>query len=154
MAGDVDELIGRVKGLKSDELETFSTSLPQSLDPSSLALFVNKGMLPAFDELPPAEKSKALAGAVSSQTPEERQRLLREIAGMPPPTPRARDRLWLIVVIAFALVLVGSFLTLSAAVFAIGGKASPELILTMFTSVVGFLAGLFVPSPVGRDEKD
>jgi hypothetical protein len=33
------------------------------------------------------------------------------------------------------------------------GRVTPELILTMFTSVVGFLAGLFVPSPIANRGK-
>ena len=70
------------------------------------------------------------------------------------PSVRMRDKLWLIVVIAFAIVLIGSFTTLAFGVFVNAqGKVSAELILTMFTSVVGFLAGLFVPSPMqGNNE--
>lgn len=151
---EVEQLLGQVKDLTPDELAKFSATLPQSLDASRLALFVSRGMLPALDELPADKKTRALADAVSSQAPADRQRIIREIAGMPPPTPGARDRLWLIVVAAFALVLFGSFLALSVAVFTIGGKASPELILTMFTTVVGFLAGLFAPSPVGQHMKE
>jgi len=70
------------------------------------------------------------------------------------PTQRARDRLWLIVVSAFAVVLVGGFVTLALGVFLTPAQngVKPELILTTFTSVVGFLAGLFVPSPAGRGD--
>ena len=67
------------------------------------------------------------------------------------PGPQARDKLWLIVVAGFSTVLVGSFLALAVGVFVpASGKVQPELILALFTSVVGFLAGLFVPSPAAQ----
>ena len=79
---------------------------------------------------------------------------LSTAGAMPPPTDGARDRLWLIVVCAFAIVLVGSFTALAVGVFVpASGKVTPELILTMFTSVVGFLAGLFVPSPIANQTR-
>ena len=59
-------------------------------------------------------------------------------------------KVWKIVIWAFSIVLVGSFLTLAISVFvppATGGT-SGQMILTVFTTVVGFLAGLFSPSPV------
>ena len=69
------------------------------------------------------------------------------------PSDKIRDVLWIIVIAAFAVVLVGSFSTLAWGVFhATTGSVKPELILTMFTSVIGFLAGLFTPSPVGNKE--
>jgi hypothetical protein len=83
---------------------------------------------------------------IDEKGPKEQKELLSAIGG---PSASIRDQLWLIVVIAFGLVLVGSFLTLAVGVF-YKEKTSPELILTMFTSVVGFLAGLFVPSPIAN----
>ena len=65
---------------------------------------------------------------------------------MDPPRDRVRDAIWLIVVLSFAIVLVGAFITIAAD----GNK--PDVILTMFTSAVGFLAGLFVPSPVADNK--
>ena len=67
-------------------------------------------------------------------------------------TQPTRDRLYTIVVVAFSLVLVGAFATLAIGVFVAPsqGGVTPELILTTFTTVVGFLAGLFAPSPGSR----
>ncbi len=59
------------------------------------------------------------------------------------PHPSIVNHLWLIVIVAFAIVLVGSFLTLA-------WTAEPDVMLTIFMSVVGFLAGLFTPSPSSR----
>lgn len=79
---------------------------------------------------------------------EDQQRVLRAVAPIGgPATERTRDTLWLIVVVAFALVLVGAFATLAVGMFV--KDVRPELLLSTFTSVVGFLAGLFVPSPAG-----
>ena len=64
-------------------------------------------------------------------------------AELPEPRDRVRDAIWLIVVVSFAVVLVGAFVTIAA------DGSKPDIVLTMFTSAVGFLAGLFVPSPVG-----
>ncbi|MGO8880170.1 MAG: hypothetical protein ACLPVO_00425 [Desulfomonilaceae bacterium] len=63
------------------------------------------------------------------------------------------DRIWLIVVYAFAIVLVGSALALVVSVLFLppqGEKASPQLLLTVFTAAAGFLGGLFVPSPASN----
>jgi hypothetical protein len=74
---------------------------------------------------------------------------------MDEPSDGVRDRLWLIVIAAFAVVLVGSFITLAISVFVApsSGGTSGQIILTMFTSVVGFLAGLFAPSPVANKDQ-
>lgn len=77
-------------------------------------------------------------------------------ATLAPPGGRTRNAIWLIVVIAFALVLLGSFTTLLVAMFSEFQHepvVKPELILSVFTTVVGFLAGLLTPSPVARAER-
>jgi hypothetical protein len=63
-----------------------------------------------------------------------------------------RDRLWTIVIGAFAVVLVGAFVTLAISVFVAPAASgtSGQVILTMFTTVVGFLAGLFTTNPVAE----
>jgi hypothetical protein len=102
--------------------------------------------------------AEALQSFLENKNEEEKTKAIKtinsavEAAGVTAvgkPSMKMRDKLWLIVVIAFAIVLIGSFATLAFGVFVNAqGKVTPELILTMFTSVVGFLAGLFVPSPL------
>jgi hypothetical protein len=75
--------------------------------------------------------------------------------GMPPPDVVTRNLLWKIVVVAFAVVLVGTFGIITSSMFITQAKdivtlVKPELVLSMFTSAVGFLAGLFVPSPAAK----
>src|SRR5262245_65801285 len=107
--------------------------------------------------LPKADLIPALKEAIQGRPQKEREEIAENVAaaangGLPPPNPETRDKLWKIVVTAFAIVLVGGFITLAIGVFApIQEKGvKPELILTTFTTVVGFLAGLFTPSPVAQ----
>jgi hypothetical protein len=98
------------------------------------------------------EKRIAVVKETAGQlTPTQQKQVLQGLGIIPPPSNP--NLLWVIVVLAFAFVLVGSFATIALAMFkapANGALAKPELVLTMFTSVVGFLAGLFVPSPAGK----
>jgi hypothetical protein len=66
-----------------------------------------------------------------------------------------KDRIWLIIVSAFAFVMIGSAMVLGIGVFIGVSDAAKQLtkadtILTVFTTVVGFLAGLLSPSPLGN----
>ncbi|HJT57196.1 MAG TPA: hypothetical protein VJ761_11925 [Ktedonobacteraceae bacterium] len=64
----------------------------------------------------------------------------------PPKVSSVINAIWIIIVISFALILVGAFITLAMAVF-IYGKLSGDLLLTVFTTAAAFLAGLLTPSP-------
>lgn len=60
----------------------------------------------------------------------------------------------MIVISAFAIVLVGSFVTLAVSMFVTpSDPTSVQIILTMFTTVVGFLGGLFTPVPRSRNRR-
>jgi hypothetical protein len=63
------------------------------------------------------------------------------------PSRQITDMVWMIIVISFALILIGAFVTLALAVFAYG-KLSGDLLLTVFTTAAAFLGGLLVPSPI------
>jgi mannose/fructose/N-acetylgalactosamine-specific phosphotransferase system component IID len=93
----------------------------------------------------PEETLNALAKKVTDQLP----------TVLPEPGKRANDAIWLIIVCAFALVMVWSGYVLGSTVTTKleAGTAyvtKSETILTLFTTVVGFLAGLLVPSPVKK----
>ncbi len=62
------------------------------------------------------------------------------------PDQQVTNMVWIVIVISFALILVGAFVTLAMAVFAYG-KLSGDLLLTVFTTAAAFLAGLLAPSP-------
>lgn len=150
---NIDELLSQVKGLSRSDLERFGSELPGKLDSGLLPYYVKAGLGPALSALPTDAKADALTGAIREQPEAEQKRLTQQVgaSGIGGPGEKARDRLWLTVVGSFATVLVGAFITLALGVFfAANGTVKPELILTMFTSVVGFLAGLFVPSPMAN----
>ena len=62
------------------------------------------------------------------------------------PSPVVTDRIWLIIVIAFTAVLIASFAVLGITLFVNAGQS--QILLTVFTTAAGFLAGLLSPSPV------
>jgi hypothetical protein len=76
---------------------------------------------------------------------------------LPPPSQATNNAIWLIVVIAFALVMVGAAYVLGTGVTSkldasVQYVTKGETILTVFTTTVGFLAGLLASSPVkGKD---
>jgi len=65
------------------------------------------------------------------------------------PSLTVRDALWLIVVCAFALVLLVSVAVECAFLFVFPNAQSPQVLLILFTAAAGFLGGLFAPSPFG-----
>jgi ABC-type uncharacterized transport system permease subunit len=97
--------------------------------------------------LPQNDLKEAARAALEGLPPADRAAVVS--AYFPQPRSRTADRIWLIVVCAFAVVLLGSFATLAVSVFTpvAEGGTSGQTILAVFTSVVGFLAGLFTPSP-------
>lgn len=113
----------------------------------------------AMRGLPSSEERRDLIVQAVRDLPLEEQaatiRAARIAApGFKEPSDVVRDQLWLIVIVAFAIVLVGSFFTLAISVFVApsAGGTSGQVILTLFTTVVGFLAGLFTPSPVSTTQ--
>lgn len=151
--GDIVATIGQDEGLHLQRLadprhlRQLMTTMPTDSSNKLLSNLVSS----ALTVMPKEKKAGAVKEAIEAQ-PEGRQlakAVVTEIRSpLGSPGQWARDTLWIIVVASFAIVLVGSFATLAAGVS--GNQVKPELILTMFTSVVGFLAGLFVPSPIGR----
>jgi hypothetical protein len=135
---NIDNLLTQVNNLSESDLKHFSRQ--------------------AMQKIPVEVTSEALTGLMESQPKDKRKGVAKQLTdavtnvpGSVVPPPLQSDVLWIIVVSAFAFVLCLSFVTLACGVlWQNQGNVKPELILTMFTSVVGFLAGLFVPSPVSR----
>lgn len=93
----------------------------------------------------PAETLKKLANETTKQ--------LAPV--IPPPDSNTSNAIWLIVICSFALVMIGAAYVLGVGVTskldagAIYASKS-DTILTVFTTVVAFLAGLLSPSPVKK----
>jgi len=85
---------------------------------------------------------------------EEEQYEFRQALGLRvgKPSQRTSNAVWLIVVSSFALVMIGAASVLGTSVFSAPstGGTKPDIILTVFTTVTAFLAGLFAPSPVAK----
>jgi hypothetical protein len=66
-----------------------------------------------------------------------------------PPSMEVRDKIWAMIIAAFAIVLIGSGIALLVGMsrgIAQDG-VSPQLVLTVFMSCASFLAGLLAPAP-------
>ena len=95
------------------------------------------------------EKKAAVAENLKQMSPKDRRDVINQ-AGLRSPGQEASDTLWLIVVSSFAVVLVGAFLSLAVGVLVLKKSAADaelQILLTVFTSAVAFLAGLLTPGP-------
>jgi hypothetical protein len=142
------KVVGELKGA---DMHDFAGQFFKELQPDAL----KNAVVGAAVNLPEKEKKEALRETARQLTPDQQVKVAGEIqqGGLPAPGEKTRDRLWLVVVSAFAFVLAGSFISIATGMFVSpnqGVVVKPELVLTMFTSVVGFLAGLFVPSPTSN----
>ena len=72
-------------------------------------------------------------------------------AGLPGPGQAVADKLWLMIVASFALVMIGSFMSLAIPVLMQSPKQPEQILLTVFTTVAAFLTGILTPSPVSRN---
>ena len=102
------------------------------------------------------EKVTALRSAVSELSENEKVAVAKGLRPvLPLPSDPMKDRIWLIIVGSFAFVMVGAAVVLGVGVFVGPTDATKQLtradtILTVFMTVVGFLAGLLSPSPLGN----
>jgi hypothetical protein len=97
-----------------------------------------------------ATERRAFAQQLSAQLPPKELAALLQIE---PPEPATRNRVWLIVVATFSIVILVTACGLLYGVFVDRPAAplvAPEVVLSVFTAAMGFLAGLFAPSPVER----
>ena len=85
--------------------------------------------------------------------PEKAQQTLSNV--LEGPSPEIRDQIWKIVIWAFVILIVGSFLTLTISLFLPTGTATDarvQIILTVFTTAAAFLTGLLAPSPMSSKQ--
>jgi hypothetical protein len=105
----------------------------------------------------PVQEKKDLAETAMNELNAQDQREMRHRLRVPRPGQAAADRIWNIIVTAFAIVLVGAFVALALVTTGAGealwGNAgTDEVMLTVFTTAAGFLAGLLSPSPLAQNE--
>ena len=96
-----------------------------------------------------ANQLKAVADTSMSLLSEDDQDDVAARAGFGNPNQGIVNSLWLIVVLTFALVFLATTGSLIYAVIFLQRSAdSVQVVVSIFTAVVGFLGGLFLPSPV------
>jgi hypothetical protein len=100
------------------------------------------------------QKGEAVLSLFEDLSKAEKDVVARKVTlALGSPGDATRDRIWLVIVWAFAIVLLGSAATLAVAVF-LETKANAvyfakvETMVTVFTSVLAFLSGLLAPSPI------
>lgn len=102
---------------------------------------------------PQAQQAQAIKEAVNA-LPEDQKQAVAQALGVriPDPDQTTSNKVWLIIIWAFAVALVGAVLVLGIGVFLppVKDGVKPDMILTIFTTVTAFLAGLFAPSPVAK----
>jgi hypothetical protein len=96
--------------------------------------------------LPRWDQTDVVRHMVRDMSATEKARFAQQL-GFPPPHGNVANQIWLLVIGCFVFVLGGSFLTMAVAIFM---KVPAELLLTVFTTTVGFLAGLLTQSPVAH----
>ncbi len=99
----------------------------------------------ALQQLPVEKQTKVVKGAAGNLPPKNQKEVKNSLGE---PSNKVKDYLWRAVITTFCIVLTGSFITLAISVFVNGAGASEQVILTVFTGVLGFLTGIFVPSPI------
>lgn len=96
------------------------------------------------------EKIAMLKDALVNFTSEDKTALVQALgARIPDPDQKTSDKVWLIIISAFAAVMLLSVLFLGFGMYLtpVTNGTKPDTVLTVFTTVTAFLAGLFTPSP-------
>ena len=98
-----------------------------------------------------SEQPTAIRRAVAALFADQRESL-EQAFGLDRPDQATSNKVWLSTICSFASLVLLAILVMGISLFvpiAMGGT-KPEIILTVFTTVTAFLAGLFVPSPVAK----
>ena len=101
---------------------------------------------------PQPEQARAIEEAVNALPAEQREALSKALGRPLDPDQATSNKVWLVIIWCFGIVMVIAVLVLSLSVFVapVSGGTKSETILTVFMTVTAFLAGLFAPSPVQR----
>jgi hypothetical protein len=91
-----------------------------------------------------ATRVQELIDQTNALPPDEKKQVQAGIGG---PGQKVRDRIWQWVVGAFLLILLAVVATLIAAFLIRNSLSGAEVLTAIFTAALGFVAGLFAPSP-------
>lgn len=101
----------------------------------------------SVNQLPLDKKTEAIITAGKALSEEAKQAVVSALS-LPPPTQNVTDNIWLLVVGVFVFVLAGAFITMAGSLFQ--WQKIDDKLITIFTTVSAFLAGLLAPSPASR----
>jgi hypothetical protein len=111
----VTELLGQIKNLGPEGKKGLCKDVFGELKGKDVDDFAGH----IFREMPSTNLKNAVVSAAANLPEKEKKEALKEIqqGGLPAPGEKTRDRLWLVVVSAFAFVLAGSFISIATAMF-------------------------------------
>ena len=94
---------------------------------------------------PPVDHKSMALDALGQLNMADRKDIFKQAGLLPDPNAPTVNYLWIVIVTAFvlALLVAVSILAYNAAT----QKPTAEVLITIFTTAVGFLAGLLTPSP-------
>ncbi|MFM9903020.1 MAG: hypothetical protein ACKVQJ_00445 [Pyrinomonadaceae bacterium] len=128
MANDFDDVIESFEALKVTDQQKVAAA--------------------SVDKLPDDKKTTTLVEAAKSLPEAAKKEVLDAIRlGLPPPTPDTNNWIWKTIVGAFVFVFVA---TTASMIYGLlnNNQVAFDKFLIIFTSVVGYLAGLISPSPI------
>lgn len=131
-------------------VSTTAAPQPPSYVPHESPLVTLSRQLSAKSE---NEKIALLKDALLNFTSEDKTALVQALgARIPDPDQKTSDKVWLIIISAFAAVMLLSVLFLGFGMYVtpVTNGTKPDTVLTVFTTVTAFLAGLFTPSPTSN----
>jgi hypothetical protein len=103
--------------------------------------------------LPDEERAQLLVSQFKSLPPNVQEQVV-QLSGISAASQKVSDRIWLIVIATLSAILAGAFVALAIGMFfpIKDSAVKPELVFAIFTSIVGFLGGVFAPSPLRKTQ--
>jgi hypothetical protein len=138
-------LLQTMSGLSPEDQQAIIATSLNKMAPEDKKATIATGL----NQMAPKDQQATIATGLNQMTPEDQQATINQ-AGIRSPGQKSSDTLWFIVVFSFAIVLVGAFLCLAIGVLVLKKSAADaelQILLTVFTSAVAFLAGLLTPGP-------
>ena len=129
---------------KEKAIETLRALSPQEKTEVTLG-FMN--------DLPTPQLQNVVETGVNNLPPQVKNQVAKN-TGLGGPGQGVTNYIWVIVVTAFVVLLLGAAAFLTSGVIFLGKKADDvQVVITVFTAAITFLGGLFSPSPVGGSKQ-
>lgn len=144
----VDNIISNIGNLKSEErkdlISKFVTNFEEVKTPE-----IAESLLSGMSS---EDQVETIANTYTRFSDKEKKETKARVASIDGPSEDVRDLLWTIVVLGFAIVMVGAFLSIAWGAFHTkpdNPVVSGDILLSVFTAAVGFFGGLFASTKKG-----